>query len=181
MKLVLLFGGGAVGKMTVGQELTKITELRLFHNHMSIEPVLEIFGERNKQVVRDFRDSVFRNFAKSDNYGLIFTFIWDFDSKEDWKYNKKIQRIFKKSDIYYVELVSPIEIRLQRNKTENRLKNKASKRDVEVSAKRIEDEQKKHRVESFEGEIKFKNYIKIDNSNLTAEETAKIIKEKFNL
>ena len=181
MKLVLLFGGGAVGKMTVGQELTKITELRLFHNHMSIEPVLEIFGKRNKQVVQDFRDSVFRNFAKSDNYGLIFTFIWDFDSKEDWKYNKKIQRIFKKSDIYYVELVSPIEIRLQRNKTENRLKNKASKRDVEVSAKRIEDEQKKHRVESFEGEIKFKNYIKIDNSNLTAEETAKIIKEKFNL
>ena len=32
MKLVLLFGDAAVGKMTVGQELTKITDLRLFHN-----------------------------------------------------------------------------------------------------------------------------------------------------
>lgn len=30
--------------MTVGQELMKITDLRLFHNHMTIEPVLEIFG-----------------------------------------------------------------------------------------------------------------------------------------
>lgn len=33
MKLVLIFGDGAVGKMTVGQELMKITGLRLFHNH----------------------------------------------------------------------------------------------------------------------------------------------------
>ena len=35
--LVLILGPHAVGKMTVGQELAKITELRLFHNHMSIE------------------------------------------------------------------------------------------------------------------------------------------------
>ena len=75
MKLVLLVGDGAVGKMTVGQELAKITDLRLFHNHISIEPVLEVFGEINKEVIHDFRESVFRNFAKSDKYGLIFTYI----------------------------------------------------------------------------------------------------------
>ena len=44
MKLVLIFGNSAVGKMTVGQELTKITKLRLFHNHLVIEPVLEVFN-----------------------------------------------------------------------------------------------------------------------------------------
>lgn len=37
MKIVLLVGNGAVGKMTVGQELMKQTGLRLFHNHMPIE------------------------------------------------------------------------------------------------------------------------------------------------
>ncbi|MED3553043.1 hypothetical protein P4449_21750 [Cytobacillus praedii] len=37
MKFVLIFGPQAVGKMTVGQELEKITELKLFHNHMTIE------------------------------------------------------------------------------------------------------------------------------------------------
>ena len=42
MKLVLIVGSGAVGKMTVGQELMKITDLRLFHNHMMIEPVIDI-------------------------------------------------------------------------------------------------------------------------------------------
>ena len=44
MKLLILIGDAAVGKMTVGQELMKQTGLRLFHNHMMIEPVLEIFG-----------------------------------------------------------------------------------------------------------------------------------------
>ena len=37
MKLVILIGAGAVGKMTVGQELAKITDLRLYHGHMRID------------------------------------------------------------------------------------------------------------------------------------------------
>lgn len=181
MKLVIIIGDGAVGKMTVGQELTKITDLRLFHNHMSIEPVIEIFGKLNKNVVEDFRESVFRNFAKSDNYGLIFTYMWAFDCKEDWDYIYHLQEIFKDADIYYIELVTSQEIRLKRNLTENRLKNKPSKRDLEASNKRIIEANNKYRLVSFDDEIKFDNYIKIDNSNLTAEEVAKIIKERFNL
>ena len=181
MKLVLIFGASAVGKMTVGQELAKITDLKLFHNHMSIEPVLEIFGGRNKQVVKDIRESVFKNFAKSDNYGLIFTFIWAFDSKEDWKYDKYIRKIFKKADIYYIELVAPQNIRLERNATENRLKHKASKRNIEKSNQLLLNDDIKHRVVSNDGEIKYKNYMKIDNSNLSASEVAQIIKDKFDL
>lgn len=45
MNLIVLIGSGAVGKMTVGQELMKITDYRLFHNHHMIEPVIEIFGK----------------------------------------------------------------------------------------------------------------------------------------
>ena len=41
MDLMIILGSGAVGKMTVGQELMKITDFRLFHNHMMIEPVIE--------------------------------------------------------------------------------------------------------------------------------------------
>ena len=39
MKFILIFGPQAVGKMTVGQELAKITNLKLFHNHMTIDLV----------------------------------------------------------------------------------------------------------------------------------------------
>ena len=43
MKFILITGPQAVGKMTVGQELTKITDLKLLHNHMTIEVVTKIF------------------------------------------------------------------------------------------------------------------------------------------
>jgi hypothetical protein len=33
MKFVIIFGPQAVGKMTVGYELEKITDLKLFHYH----------------------------------------------------------------------------------------------------------------------------------------------------
>ena len=73
MKFVLIVGDGAVGKMSVGQELMKITDLRLFHNHMTIEPVLEVFGDFNTDVILNMRYLVFEEFAKTDNYGMIYT------------------------------------------------------------------------------------------------------------
>lgn len=183
MKFVLIFGDAAVGKMTVGQELTKITDLRLFHNHMSIEPILEIFGSFNGAAIKRFREIVFEEFAKSDKYGLIFTYMWAFDCQEDWDYVEHIKDIFKpyNTEFFYVELIAPQEIRLSRNVTENRLKNKPSKRNIELSNKLLIRDDNNHRLVSYEGEIPYDNYLRIDNSNLTAKETAIIIKEKFNL
>lgn len=83
LKLVFLIGNLAVGKMTVGQEFAKITDLRLFHNHMAIEPVIEIFGYFNGKVINKLRDVIFEEFAVSDHYGLIFTYMWAFDQKSD--------------------------------------------------------------------------------------------------
>ena len=48
-KLVLLTGPQAVGKMTVGQELAKITGLKLFHNHMTIDLALKFFDYSTKE------------------------------------------------------------------------------------------------------------------------------------
>lgn len=182
MKLVYIIGSGAVGKMTVGQELTKITDLRLFHNHMMIEPVLEIFGEFNGDVIAKLREVIFNEFAKSNKYGLIFTYLWAFDMPSDWEYISSVTKLFEGYDaeVYYVELVADKEVRLERNKTENRLLHKASKRDIEASNQRLLNEER-YRTVSFDGEIPFKNYIKIDNTHLSAEETAKMIKDKFNL
>ena len=178
-----MIGKAAVGKMTVGQELMKLTGLRLFHNHMTIEPVIEIFGQYNGKVINRLRQVVFEEFAKSDCYGMIFTCMWAFDQQSDWDYIEHVKSIFEpyNTDFYYVELVASREIRLQRNVTENRLQNKASKRDIEVSNQRLIYADAQYRLESFEGEIPFDNYIKIDNSNLPPDVVAKMIQEKFNL
>ena len=181
MKILFLFGNAAVGKMTVGQELMKITNLRLCHNHMTIEPVIDIFGKYDGYVTMRLREVIFEEFAKTDNYGIIITYMWAFDSQEDWDYTNHVRSIFEKhgAEFYYVELVASQEVRLQRNVTENRLKNKASKRDIEASNKRVIEADKKYRLESYDGEIPFENYVKIDNSSLDADEVAKMIKERF--
>jgi len=183
MKLLFLFGSGAVGKMTVGQELAKQTGLKLFHNHMTIEPVLELFGYPEPNVIKDMRETVFKNFAKTDNYGLIFTFIWAFSEHSDWDYVEHVSEIFRKhnADIYYVELVADQEERLRRNVTENRLQHKASKRNIERSNQIVISDDKNYRLVSNDGEIKFDNYIKIDNTKLSPQEVVEIIKNKFNV
>jgi hypothetical protein len=181
MKLVLIVGDSAVGKMTVGQELMKITDLRLFHNHMTIEPVLDIFNDFNVDVILKLRYLIFEEFVKTDNEGMIYTCMWAYDCQEDWDIMNKILGIFEGAEIYCVELTAPLEVRLQRNATENRLKNKASKRNLETSRNNILKHDEKYRLESYDGEITFENYIKIDNTNLSPEEVAQRIKERFGL
>ncbi len=183
MKLLFMIGNAAVGKMTVGQELAKITGLRLFHNHVAIEPVIEVFGRFDRTVINRLRQVIFEEFAKSDNYGMIFTFMWAFDMQEDWDYVEWVKSIFRPygTEFYYVELVASREVRMQRNVTENRLKNKASKREIEESNARLVRDDEKYRLESYEGEIPFENYMKIDNSELAPEVVARMIKERFSL
>ena len=183
MKLLILIGNSAVGKMTVGQELAKITPLRLFHNHMMIEPVLEIFGSFRGDVIQKLRSVIFEEFAKSDLYGMIFTFMWAFDMPSDWAYIDWVKGIFNlpEEDVYYVELIAPQEVRLQRNVSENRLKHKASKRSIEDSNFRLIRDDNQHRCESLPGEITHPNYLRIENANIPAAEAARMIQEHFNL
>ena len=180
MKLVLIVGDSAVGKMTVGQELQRITGLRLFHNHMTIEPVLEIFNDFNVDVILKLRYLIFEEFVKTDNEGMIYTCMWDYDAQEDWDIMNKILGIFEGAQIYCVELTAPLEVRLQRNATENRLRNKASKRDIEASNARLINYASRRFI-SRDGEIPIQNFIRIDNSNLAADKVAQIIKETFDL
>lgn len=183
MKLVFLIGDSAVGKMTVGQELMKITDLRLFHNHMTIEPVIDIFGYYDSQTVSQIREVIFRNFAASDKYGMIFTYMMAFDQQSDWDYLEHVREIFEPygTEFYYVELIASQEVRFQRNVSENRLKHKASKRDVEVSNRRLIEDDRKYRCVSYEGEITYDNYLRIENTEMDPSEVALLIKNTFDL
>ena len=183
MKFVFILGDAAVGKMTVGQELMKLTGLRLFHNHMTIEPVIEIFGRYDGKTILELRDVIFRNFAASDNYGMIFTLMVDFDEPTEWEYLEHVKEIFAPcgTEFYYVELIAPQEVRLARNKTENRLRHKASKRDLAVSDARLIRDDENHRCVSEPGEFPFVPYLRIENTDKTPEEVARIIKDSFRL
>jgi len=83
--------------------------------------------------------------------------MWAFSEKSDWDYVEHVTDIFRKNgaDIYYVELVTSQETRLNRNVTENRLTHKASKRDIEASNQRLINDDKNYRCVSNDGEVKF--------------------------
>ena len=183
MDLIVLIGSGAVGKMTVGQELMKITDFRLFHNHMMIEPVIEVFGDYCGPVVGRLREVIFEEFLKTKYRGMIFTYMWAFDMQGDWDYIRSVAERFEATggNVYYVELVADQAVRLERNRTENRLRNKASKRDLAVSQERLLREDSRYRLVSREGEIPFENYIRIDNTRMEPQEAARLIKDKFAL
>ncbi|WP_064094014.1 AAA family ATPase [Rossellomorea aquimaris] len=186
MKFVLVFGPQAVGKMTVGQELAKITGLKLFHNHMTIDLVSHFFDygtKEGKRLVSLFRQEIFEEVSKSHLKGLIFTYVWAFDMQEDWDYVHHVSQLFEKrgGTVYFVELEADLEERLERNKSFNRLEHKPSKRDIEWSEGDLKKSMEKYRLNSYEGELTYSNFIKINNTNLSAEEVATIIKEKFHL
>jgi len=186
MKLVVIIGPQAVGKMTVGHELEKITGLKLFHNHMPIEFVTPFFNygtPTGKKLVKTIREEIFKEIASSDQEGLIFTYVWFFDHPGDWEYLESLVKIFKEknAEIYYIELEATAEERIRRNKTPHRLEHKPTKRNLEWSENEVKKSIETRRMNSKEGEIKEKNYLRIDNTNLEPDEVAKIIKEKFNL
>lgn len=185
-KLIQIIGPQAVGKMTVGQELAKITGMKLFYNHMTIEMVRLIFNydkEAYHKMNQIIRYEVFKEFSKSNQKGIIFTGCFDFgkDLEEEKKETRRWMELFNEN--YTIELEASLEERLKRNKTSNRLEHKASKRDLEWSENDLIKSMAKHKLnsDSGEGEKIFGNFIKINNENLSAEEVAKIIKEKFDL
>ena len=183
MKLVWIIGDSAVGKMTVGQELMRQTGLRLFHNHMVIEPVIEIFGQHQAQVVKRLREVVFEEFVHSDNEGMIFTYMMAFDQPSCWEYIDQVREIFERAGapVYYVELVAPQAVRLERNVSENRLRCKPSKRDVAASRARLIADDEKYRCVSEEGEMPFAEYLRLDNTVILPVEAARLIRERFGL
>ncbi|HHX52720.1 MAG TPA: AAA family ATPase [Erysipelothrix sp.] len=179
MKLVLIFGSGAVGKMTVGQELAKQTNYRLFHNHVMIEPVIETLGYYDATLVTELRMTLFKYVVKTNLEGLIFTCIWAFDEPSDWTTIQKVVELF--DETYYIELIADQETRLKRNESSNRIKHKPSKRDINFSKQLILREDSKYRLVSHEGELTFKNYLRIDNTDKEPEVVASLIKERFRL
>ena len=186
MKLIIILGPHAVGKMTVGQELAKLTGLKLFHNHMTIELVSNFFSygsDEGKRLVKLFRQEIFESVAKSDLPGMIFTFMFAFDIPSEYKYIDSVKELFEQNgaEVCFVELFADFDVRIERNKTENRLLHKPSKRNIEWSERLFRNTEEKYRLNTREDEYPYENYFKLDNTNLSAQDAARIIMDHFEL
>ena len=184
--LVFIVGPPAVGKMTVGMELARRTGLKLFHNHQTIDLVLQFFAHGTPpfhRLVGEFRRRILEEVAGSDLPGLIFTYVWAFDDRSDGAVVEEYASIFHANGgrVVIVELQATQAERLRRNETEPRLTEKPSKRDVEQSRRRLLAADATYRMNSsgeFDGRA---DYLRIDNTHLSPEAVADQVIAVFDL
>jgi hypothetical protein len=181
--LIFILGPQAVGKMTVGHELSRITGYRFTHNHQTIDVLLPLFDFESpafKRLLFEFRSSIFEEFAASDSPGLIYSCVPDFDSMLDRAQNECYAAPFRRRGgrVLFVELEASLETRLERNRTEHRLRHKPTKRDLEFSEMLL------HMGEGFpsnsDGNFPYTDpHLKIVNEKLSPQEVAQRICQHF--
>lgn len=178
--LVILLGPPAVGKMTVGLELARLTGWTFMHNHQIIEALLPTFPFGSPEFVRllvEFRRRIFEEVAAGPAPGFIYTTAWDVSSQADRDEIDSYCAPFRsrQARIYFVELAASLETRLARNRTELRLQNKASKRDLAASEARLRRVHENTASKPPAPFPYFEDYIKITNDHLSPEEGAHAI------
>jgi hypothetical protein len=142
--LIFIIGPQAVGKMTVGQELSCATGYKFMSNHQTIDMLLPIFDYGSpsfKRLLFDFRVSIFEEVAASELSGFIFSCVPDFDSVLDRSQTECYAAPFLRRGgrVLFVELEASFTTRLARNLTEHRQHHKPSKRDTEFSEKLLRE------------------------------------------
>ena len=168
--LIIIYGPPGVGKLTVAKELNKITSLPLFHNHLSRDLVNSVFGKLGNYDLTEKIRLDFFEFAIKNFLGLIFTFVYAYQT--DDAFMDKLLEISQKSDteIYFIQLLCGSEIWKKRLESEERgVYQKV--RDFSL----VEETMKKHNL--LTAYPKAKNHHTIDITELTPEESAQIIKK----
>jgi AAA domain len=184
--LLFIIGPPAVGKMTVGQQIATRTGLRLFHNHLAIEPVLRFFPFGSPpfgRLVDRFRRDLIEEVAASDLPGLIFTYVWAFDLPEDERAVDQFAEPFRRRGgrVLFLELEASQEERLQRNQGVSRLAEKPSKRDIGFSKRNLIELDRRHRLSS-EGQFDDRtDYLRINNTRLEPAHVATVAISHFGI
>ena len=181
--LIIITGPQAVGKMTVAEKLKEKIGYSLMVNHDSIETALKIFGDNKvgRELNKFIRKKVFE-LATDENIDMIFTYIIDFSSPNEYEYINSLKSMFEKTGgkLYIVELFADVKTRLERNVTPNRLEKKASKRNIEFSNNDLIESMNKYRLNSNADEKLCEHHIKIDNTNLSPEHVVELVLNEFN-
>jgi hypothetical protein len=184
MRLLLIIGPPAVGKMTVGREIAARSDFRLFHNHHTIEPLVEVFGHGTPPfnvLNQEFRRRVIEE-ATRHEVDLIFSFVWNLDDPEDAEYVTQLVAPVEDAggDVLVLELAADLVTRLGRNRGQSRLDAKPTKRDLEWSDTNVRA-MEAHTLNTLPGTtiapeadtfLTSHRYLRLDTDDLSAAETA---------
>ena len=123
MKLLFLYGPPAVGKLTVAEELVKLNNYVLFHNHLTQDLAKELYPEFNElrfKLVDRIRLDIFEYAAENDT-DLVFTYVYD-GGAYDTKFVSDVVKTIRKrgGTVQFVQLQAPKEALLDRVDNDSR-------------------------------------------------------------
>lgn len=179
--LLVIHGPQAVGKMAIGQQVSRLTGAPLLYNHMVIDLLTEFFPFGSPAFNRlwsGFYDAILEG-RLAEGASLITTIGWDLDNAQaaevvaGWIASAEQQG----ASVYFVELRAPIEVRLVRNRHEHRCAHK--KVDWATDEALIAPSQG-HRFAS-DGDFPYPNHLVLDVASMPSEESARRIVEHFAL
>ena len=82
MKLLLLYGPPAVGKLTIAKAIASLTAFQVFHSHLTVDLVTAIFPRGTpayRRLLWDIRYAVLAEAVRAPLDGLIFTMVYGRD------------------------------------------------------------------------------------------------------
>jgi len=180
MKLVIIFGPPAVGKLTVGRELAKRCGFRILHKQEIFDLLDDFFffgTTEYRQADEGIREMIIETAATLKHIkGLVMTFVWAFNDVRDQSFVERVLKISKrkKMPVYFVEL--------QSSETERKARVKSATRKEMNKVATVKGLAALEKDKDFISDINYfadKNYLKLDNTVLSAEKCAELISEHF--
>ncbi|KAA3655119.1 MAG: hypothetical protein DWQ04_33675 [Chloroflexi bacterium] len=175
MKLIIIYGPEATGKLTIAKKLSKATGFRLFHNHVSVDVAKTFFDfgmAEFGELVWDVRILALEHAARGNIPGVIFT--WAYSHPDFQPYLNRLRELCAKHniEISYVHVSCSI--------------NELKKRVLQSDRKAVG---KINTVEALERQLEHKNHqvipdtdsLIIDNTALSPQDAAKHILEHLKI
>ena len=176
MKLVVIYGPPAAGKLTVAKELAKITGYKVLHNHLVIDLVESVFPRDSPMfwnLIDSYRLDLIGKAAANNEKGVILTSV-NINGKDDEFIKNMIKTTAdNKGETHFIRLIC------ETNEIKRRLVNPSRQKYGKLIDEKIFDRFVSQN--DVFAPIPFVESYNINNTDISAEETASKIKKQYKL
>lgn len=172
MKLLFLYGPPASGKLTVAEKLSELTDIPLFHNHLSRDLVKDIYKDdllQHYKLVDQIRLDVL-GYCASHDTNLIFTYVYEGNNDDENVHQLTSVIQEHGGEVVFIELTADRDDLIKRAGNESRKRFKKLT-DSDIMAKITEN------MSNYS--ISFVDPLRINTSKMNPDESAEFIANKL--